>query len=210
MFKYISFFILILFPLSVFAQNVNKSSDSLNINFSQSTNLDVSVGLSPESKFYFLKKWKEGIDLFLTFNQDKKAEKMLAFSDKRLAEYGQLLDKGNIARAGEILQDYESQVAQLQDYLEKAKKAKKNVDEVSAKVSERIVKHQEVLSRVYQKVPEPAKEALKNVLQKSADKLPGFLERLTNPEVYSGAINKSKTIKNQIQNTLTNENFQGF
>ena len=64
---------IIAFPVFAFAQNVNlnantnanaNASDTLNVNFSQTTNFNLSAGLSPESKLYFLKKWKEGIELF--------------------------------------------------------------------------------------------------------------------------------------------------
>ncbi|TAN57339.1 hypothetical protein EPN15_04805 [Patescibacteria group bacterium] len=218
--KYILILLIILIaPLTVLAQNANGNlnanananasvNDTLNVNFSQATNFNLSVGLSPESKLYFLKKWKEGIEFFFTFDAEKKIEKRLKFSEIRLAEYGQLLDKGNIDKASQILNDYQTQADKIQSDIEKLKKAKKNVDAISAKVSERIVKHQEVMSRVYQKAPEPAKQALQKVLQKAEDKLPGFLERLTNPDVMSGAINKAKTIKNQVQNQLTNEDLE--
>lgn len=205
---------IIAFPVFAFAQNGNlnastntnaSTNNTLNVSFSQATNFNLSAGLSPESKLYFLKKWKEGIELFLTFNKEKKIEKRLKFSEIRLAEYGQLLDKGNIDKASKILDDYQKQADKIQSDIETLKKAKKNVDAISAKVSERIVKHQDTLSRVYQKAPEPAKQALQKVLQKAEDKLPGFLERLTNPDVYSGAINKAKTLKDKVQNTLTNE-----
>ena len=203
---------ILIFPFTVLAQNANgnlntnaNASDTLNVNFSQTTNFNLSAGLSPESKLYFLKKWKEGIELFLTFNKEKKIEKRLKLSEIRLAEYGQLLDKGNIDKASQILDDYQKQTDKIQSDIESLKKAKKDVEAISAKVSERIVKHQDTLSRVYQKAPEPAKQALQKVLQKAEDKLPGFLERLTDPNVMSGAINKAKTIKDQVQNTLTNE-----
>ena len=208
---------IIAFPVFAFAQNGNlnantnanaDASDTLNVNFSQTTNFNLSAGLSPESKLYFLKKWKEGIELFLTFNKEKKIEKRLKLSEIRLAEYGQLLDKGNIDKASQILNDYQKQTDKIQSDIESLKKAKKDVEAISAKVSERIVKHQDTLSRVYQKAPEPAKQALQKVLQKAEDKLPGFLERLTDPNVMSGAINKAKTIKDKVQNTLTNEDLE--
>lgn len=213
---FLALLFIIAFPVFAFAQNGNLNAnantnagadDTLNVSFSQVTNFNLSAGLSPESKLYFIKKWKEGIELFLTFNKEKKIEKRLKFSEIRLAEYGQLLDKGNIDKASQILDDYQKQADKIQSDIEKLKKAKKDVGEISARVSERIVKHQETLSRVYQKAPEPAKQALRKVLQKAEDKLPGFLERLTNPEVMSGAINKAKTIKDTVQNKLiTNEN----
>src|SRR3972149_1874162 len=193
---------ILIFPFTVLAQNANgnlntnaNASDTLNVNFSQTTNFNLSAGLSPESKLYFLKKWKEGIELFLTFNKEKKIEKRLKLSEIRLAEYGQLLDKGNIDKASQILDDYQKQTDKIKSDIERLKKAKKNVDAISAKVSERIVKHQDTLSRVYQKAPEPAKQALQKVLQKAEDKIPGFLERLTDPNVMSGAINKAHTIQ---------------
>src|SRR3989304_3121376 len=166
-------FILVL-PLTALAQSANgntntnaNASDTLNVNFSQTTNFNLSAGLSPESKLYFLKKWKEGIELFLTFNKEKKIEKRLKLSEIRLAEYGQLLDKGNIDKASQILNDYQKQTDKIQSDIESLKKAKKDVEAISAKVSERIVKHQDTLSRVYQKAPEPAKQALQKGLRKA-------------------------------------------
>ena len=63
------------FPIAALAQNSNSNAnsnvnvdintnDTLNVNFSQATNFNLSVGLSPESKLYFLKKWKEGLSFF--------------------------------------------------------------------------------------------------------------------------------------------------
>ena len=83
--------------------------------------------------------------LFLIFNKEKKIEKRLKLSEIRLAEYGQLLDRGNIDKASQILDDYQKQTDKIQSDIESLKKAKKNVDAISAKVSERIVKHQDTL-----------------------------------------------------------------
>ena len=76
----------------------------------------------------------------MTFDKEKKIEKRLKFSEIRLAEYGQLLDKGNIDKAAQILDAYQKQGEKIQSDIEKLKKAKKNVDAISIKVSERIVK----------------------------------------------------------------------
>jgi hypothetical protein len=45
------------------------------------------AGTLPDSPFYFLKTWKEQIQLFFTFDAEKKAKQYLHLAGVRLAEY---------------------------------------------------------------------------------------------------------------------------
>jgi hypothetical protein len=53
-------------------------------------------GATPDSSFYFLKTWREQIQLFFTFDADKKAKQYLHLAEVRLAEYQKMLNKALI------------------------------------------------------------------------------------------------------------------
>lgn len=122
-------------------------------------------GMLPDSSFYFLKSWKEGVGTFFTFGDLKKAERFLNLSEKRLAEAEALADKNKLEMAERAVERYQEQ---LNLALSKAKEAKTkglDADEVLAKVSEATLKHQAVLAEVYEKVPEQAKSAIQRAME---------------------------------------------
>lgn len=122
-------------------------------------------GMLPDSPFYFLKSWSEGIGTFFTFGDVAKAERFLNLSEKRLAEANALVAKGEPEIAEKAIGRYQEQ---LNRALAKAEEAKANgldTDEVLAKVSEATLKHQAVLADVYEQVPEQAKPAIERAMQ---------------------------------------------
>lgn len=121
--------------------------------------------LLPDSPFYFVKSWSEGIGTFFTFGDVSKAERFLNLSEKRLAEADALVAKGKPEVAEGAIERYQEH---LDRALSKAKEAKTkglDTDEVLAKVAEATLKHQVVLAGVYEKVPEQAKPAIERAMQ---------------------------------------------
>jgi len=53
----------------------------------------IEAGLTPEDTFYFLDKWGEGINLFFTFDKEKKARKYLEYAEERSLELLEIRDK---------------------------------------------------------------------------------------------------------------------
>lgn len=122
-------------------------------------------GMLPDSSFYFLKSWKEGIGTFFTFGDLKKAERFLNLSEKRLAEAEALADKNKSEMAERAVERYQEQLNLALAKAEEAKAEGLDADEVLAKVSEATLKHQAVLAEVYEKVPEQAKEAIQQAME---------------------------------------------
>lgn len=122
-------------------------------------------GLLPDSPFYFLKNWSEGIGTFFTFGDVAKAERFLNLSEKRLAETNALVTKGKPEEAEKAIGRYQEQLSRALAKAEEAKTKGLDVDEILAKVSEATLKHQAVLAEVYEKVPEQAKSAIERAMQ---------------------------------------------
>ncbi len=126
-----------------------------------------SPGTLPDSTFYFLKSWKESIQTFFTFGAENKAKQFLHLSEIRLAEYQKMIEKGKTEIAQKTLEKYEQQ---LNHALEKAKEAKekgKDVEKLKETISEKILKHQEILENVLEKAPEQAKSGIEKAIETS-------------------------------------------
>ena len=52
------------------------------------------AGLLPDSPFYFLKTWKEKIQIFFTFGAENKARQFMHLAEVRLAEYQKMMENG--------------------------------------------------------------------------------------------------------------------
>jgi len=132
-------------------------------------------GIEPDSVFYFLENWKEQIQLFFTFDLEKKAKQYQKLAEERLAEYQRMLDKGKDEVAAKVLAKYEKQLGQA---LETAKKLKtKGVDAAEEKINNvfsNISKHIEVLQDNLEKVPEAAKKGLQNAIEAAQKVLEKF------------------------------------
>ena len=152
-------------------------------------------GMLPDSPFYFLKSWGEGIRLFFTFNAEKKAEQYLRLAEVRLAEYERLIAKGKEQIAEKTLEKYEGQLGRPLAKAEELKgKGEGAADELKTKAEEAVVKHLTVLERNLTNVSEPAREGIERALEASKrqleklddavleDELSRLLEGLDAPE----------------------------
>jgi len=124
-------------------------------------------GLLPDSPFYFVKSWSEGIGTFFTFGDVAKAERFLNLSEKRLAEADALVAKGKPEAAEGAIGRYQEHLGRALTKAEEAKTKGFDTDEVLAKVAETTLKHQAVLADVYEKVPTQAKSAIERAMQAS-------------------------------------------
>ncbi len=124
-------------------------------------------GMLPDSPFYFLKSWSEGIGTFFTFGEIKKAERFLNLSGKRLAEAKALAEKDNTEDASRAIERYEEQLERALQRAERGKEKGLDTDEVLERISEAILKHQGVLADVYEKVPEEARAGIERAMENS-------------------------------------------
>jgi len=131
--------------------------------------LEVSSGITPNSVFYFLDNWGEWINLKITFNQAKRAEKKLQYAGERLAELEALGDMGDIKKehAEKIKNKYEELNADVENDIKDLKAKGQDVAELIKKIEAISVRQIAVLEEVLEKVPEQAKDAIEHALEVS-------------------------------------------
>ena len=149
--------------------------------FAQEIDLPSPV-LTPDSNFYFLKSWKESIQTFFTFGAENKAKQFLHLAEARLAEYRKMVEKGKMEIAEKTIQKYEKQLNRALEKTEEAKEKGKNVTALKEEISEKILRHQEVLLEVLEKVPVEARKGIKNAIENSQKGVENAVSGLTGVE----------------------------
>ena len=147
-------FVIVLILPFLFAGLVHAQSDDL-----------PEPGMLPDHPLYFLKNWTESIGTFFTFGEEKKAERLFELSERRLSEAVALANSENSNAAEEAIERYQEQ---LNLAMEKAKEAREkgvDMDELLERVSEKTLKHQDVLADVYYRVPVEAQPAIQRAME---------------------------------------------
>lgn len=120
--------------------------------------------LLPGNPFYFLKQWREKIELFLARAPEKRVAKRLEIANRRLAELRVLSEK-RPTWAPRLAEQYRQQLEAARRELERLREEKRR--ELAEHLSEVTLKHQEILLRVYQQVPEEAQKGIETALEES-------------------------------------------
>jgi len=132
------------------------------------------IQIMPDNPAYVLKAWYEKIIIFISFGDAKKAERYSKLSEERLKEAEQMAKEGKEDLTKKALEEYEKYLNKAiaktdeikKQAMEAAKqKAKDKINEALEKVSESTLKNQEILLKVYEIVPAPAKEIIERVIQ---------------------------------------------
>ncbi len=110
------------------------------------------TGILPTNPFYFLKNWRNGIQLIFTFNPVKKAELELKVVDQKAAELQKLQetrpdDEQGIELA---LQNYQQAQERLKEKLEALKETSQNpnIEKLLDKLADRVVKHEKLMDEL--------------------------------------------------------------
>ncbi len=127
----------------------------------------VDPGLLPNHPLYFLKSFSEGVGTLFTFGQVNRANRQVLLTENRLAEANALIAQGETEMAEKAMERYQEQFAHAFTFAQRAREAGQNTDEVMAKIAENTLKHQAVLSRVYEQVPEEARGAIEQAMESS-------------------------------------------
>ncbi|MDP2929996.1 MAG: DUF5667 domain-containing protein [bacterium] len=137
-----------------------------------------SAGATPDSSFYFLKAWKEQIQLFFTFKAENKVKQYLHLTDVRLAEYQKMLEKGKTDIAQKTLEKYQAQLDRATALAEKLqlKKQSEGKDLVNS-IQEKIANQVQILQRNIAKAPEAAKKGLNNALDRINEIIKGRADK---------------------------------
>ncbi len=137
------------------------------------------AGVLLDSPFYFLKKWREGAVTFFAFTAEKKARRYRALAEYRLSEAQALIEKGDTERAEQVVARYQKRMRQAVERAEEAQENGRDVDEILSSISERSVRHQNVLIRVLEKVPEKARPAIRRAIENNVQNYERTTERIS-------------------------------
>ncbi len=130
--------------------------------------------IMPDSSFYFLKVWYEKIITFLSFGDLRKAERYSKLAERRLYEAKKMAEKGKGELTKQLLKEYEKVLNNAFKRAEKLKKEaeekakqelKERANQVLEKVSESTLENQKVLLKIYELVPDEAKQTIEKVIE---------------------------------------------
>lgn len=120
--------------------------------------------LLPTSPLYFLKRFKEKLELNFAFSLERKVQKRIEFATRRLAEARALMEK-NPELADQWIEKYQEQLSFLEEGV--AQLPEEKSDWLREHVGQMVLKHQLVLMNVYNKAPDAAKAGLERALENS-------------------------------------------
>ncbi|QQG42412.1 MAG: trypsin-like peptidase domain-containing protein [Candidatus Giovannonibacteria bacterium] len=171
-----------------------------------------STGIKPGSFLYGFVTTFEKINLFFTFNPEKKAEKALKYAEKRLTEAEAVAGDKNSDAVKTAISGYEANIALA------AEASKKVKDETKAEsllnlIANNTSKHQEILADVLSKVPDEAKEAITKALEASKKGQEEALNKIAElnksegggSEMGSNEVNLTKKELDELRNLLLQE-----
>jgi len=158
-------------------------------------------GVTPDSHFYFLKSWKESIQIFFTFGEEGKAKQFLHLSEIRLAEYQKMIEKGKTEIAQRTLEKYEKQLNHALEKADQAQEKGKDVKKLKETISEKILKHQEVLEGVLEKVPEEAKSGVERAIETSQKGFEKAIEAVSG-EKKEELEKKAEELRNRLEEKM--------
>ncbi len=136
------------------------------------------TGITPDNPFYFLKTWKESIQLFFTFDLENKAKQYLHLAGVRLAEYQKMIEKGKTEIAEKTLTKYQNQLNRALEKANELKQQGKDIKDLTQEISQIIPQSLEILQNVLQKVPEQAQKGIENAIENSRK----YLEKISGAE----------------------------
>ncbi len=125
---------------------------------------ETSAGIKPGQFLYFFDTTFEKVGLFFTFGSENKAKKALEYADERLAEAEESANENNPKAVEKAMAGYKEEIS-LATEKSKGLKDQNKAEELLNIVSENTSKHQEVLANVLEKVPEEAKQAIRNAIE---------------------------------------------
>lgn len=167
-----------------------------------SVSAKTNAGIGPSSFFYVFDITFEKIDLFFTFNPEKKAKKALKYADERLAEAEESANKNKPKAVEKAMEDYKKKIS-LATEKSKELKDEKKTEELLNIISGNTLKHQKILESVLKNVPEEARQAIRNAIEiskkgqeeavKQITELKGKVEKLKKEVEELKAKNKAQT-----------------
>lgn len=123
------------------------------------------------SRFYFLASWSESVKYFFTFSKEQKINYLLELTDKRVEEMRTDPSPASFTRYQEHFQQLGELTAQVSDK-----------QPVTEKIKNTSLRQQATLARVYNQVPDQAKEAIINAQENSSKHVATTVEDVEGPQ----------------------------
>lgn len=151
--------------------------------------------LLPDSKFYFLKNWKNAIQSVFTFGEVNKAELNLKIASEKLLEAQKLAEKTDnpqiLDKATEL---YNQRVEKIQENIAKFKGTAISNDKIS-KFLDKYVKqqilHEKILDKLEAKVPTSTLEKIQEAREKHLIKFGEVMQKLASTTQVKTIIQKA-------------------
>jgi len=128
----------------------------------------------PSSKLYFLQPTFESVRLFFTFSKQAKIDYLFDLAERRT-------DEMNIAPSAKTSERYTQHFQRLEEIIGQIEN-KEQKERVAEKIKEASLHQQEVLAKVYNQVPDEAKEAILNAQENSAKHVEKTIEAVEGTE----------------------------
>lgn len=138
--------------------------------------------LLPDSKFYFLKNWKNAIQSVFTFGQEKKAELNLKIASTKLLEAEKLAEKTSNPQILEKATTlYNKQVEKINKNIDKFKGTATSSEAINKfldKYTKQQILHTQILDKLEGKVPSSTMEKIKENREKHLEKFGQVMQKL--------------------------------
>ncbi len=158
--------------------------------------------LLPDSKFYFLKNWKNTIQSVFTFGQTNKAELNLKIASEKLLEAQKLAEKTNnpqiLEKATEL---YNKQVEKINANIDKFKgtaTSSNAINKFLEKYANQQILQNKILDKLEGKVPSSTMEKMRQNRERHLEKFGQVMQKLA-----STTQARKQEIINKIKNTLS-------
>ncbi|MDD5433413.1 MAG: DUF5667 domain-containing protein [Candidatus Pacebacteria bacterium] len=162
--------------------------------------------LLPDSRWYFLKSWKEKIQSMFTFGQVKKAELNLKLASERLLEAQKLAEKTNnpqiLDKATEL---YNKQIEKINQNIDKFKGTATTSGAIS-KFLDKFVRlqilHTQILEKLEFKVPTSTMEKIRQNRERYMEKFGEVMQKLEDKAQIQNRLQQAAdNIKGSLPNT---------
>ncbi len=124
--------------------------------------------LLPDSPFYFLKKFKERIEIFFAQAPEDQAEKYAELATRRVAETRMMVQRNKFQFIEKLMIQHQEHLEKSQEKIDEAEKKGRNIEKALETVTEATNQHLNVLAGVYERVPEQAQEAIEQAMEASS------------------------------------------
>ena len=160
--------------------------------------------LLPDSKFYFLKNWKNAIQSVFTFGQVKKAELNLKVASEKLLEARKLAEKTDnpqiLDKAAEI---YNKQVEKIGNNIAKFKGTATSSEKISKfldKYTKQQILQEQILDKLVSQVPTSTMEKIQQAREKHLEKFGQVMQKLEDKDKIQQRLEKG--LENLKENDL--------